>query len=189
MRTLVLLAASLSLFVAAHAGERGRPAALRELDPAVGRWVFHGRSLSPKPGVWTWHADCRWSRPDRRFLECTFDNDWNGRPVRSLVVDTYNTHDHAFWHYEMFAAGAGGARPFVSRLIIQPDLWVEESPGRAGRGAERIVYHYLPDHRVRVTIEVRAPSGSWTRVDRGVGRRLPPRRSRAVRGRSRPPRP
>ena len=189
MRTLVLLAASLGLFAAAHAGERGRPAALRELDPAVGRWVFHGRSLSPRPSVWTWHADCRWSRPDRLFLECTFDNDWNGRRVRSLVVDTYNTHDHAFWHYEMFAVGAGGARPFVSRLIIQPDLWVEESPGRAGRGAERIVYHYLPDHRVRVTIEVRAPSGSWTRVDRGVGRRLPPRRSRAVRGRSHPRRP
>ena len=189
MRTLVLLAASLGLFAAAHAGERGRPTALRGLDPAVGRWVFHGRSLSPRPSVWTWHADCRWSRPDRLFLECTFDNDWNGRRVRSLVVDTYNTHDHAFWHYEMFAAGAGGARPFVSRLIIQPDLWVEESPGRAGRGAERIVYHYLPDHRVRVTIEVRAPSGSWTRVDRGVGRRLPPRRSRAVRGRSHPRRP
>ncbi len=147
-----------------------RPAALRRLDIAVGRWIFHGRTLKTpfsRPGTWTWQADCRWSAPDRLFLECAFDNVWNGKPVRSLVVDTYNTHDHRYWHYEMFEAGAGGRHPFAAPLAIRGPVWIEAGGGKKIR--QRIVYRYQSPTRVEVAIELSRDGIHWVAVDRGLG--------------------
>ena len=93
---------------------------LSKLGVSTGKWVFHGKSLKSqygRAGSWTWHEDCRWSS-NRLFLECTFDNTWSGKTVRSLVVDTYNTEDKSYWHYEFFAEGAGGDDPFVPRMTV-----------------------------------------------------------------------
>jgi hypothetical protein len=148
-----------------------RPAALRKLDVAQGRWTFHGRTLKTafsKPGTWTWKADCRWSAPDRLFLECAFDNVWNGKPVRSLVVDTYNTHDHRYWHYEMFEAGAGGRHPFAAPLTIHGPVWIESGGGKKIR--QRIVYRYRSSTRVDVAIELSRDGGiHWVVIDEGQG--------------------
>ena len=153
-----------------------RPVALRRLDVATGRWIFHGRTLKTafsKPGTWTWQADCRWSAPDRLFLECAFDNVWNGRPVRSLVVDTYNTHDHRYWHYEMFESGAGGAHPFASALTLEGPVWIE-SGGGGSKIRQRIVYDYKTRSRVTVAIELSRDGTHWITVDRGIGLKVRP---------------
>lgn len=170
----LLLAA---LGTGAAAATNASPPQLRKLDAAVGRWVFHGKTLNTafgKPGAWTWHADCGWS-PGRLFLECSFDNEWSGKAVKSLVVDTYNAHDHAYWHYEIFAAGAGGAHPFVSRMAIDGATWIEygteEHAGKRFR--ERIVYRYASPTRVAVAIEVSKDGTHWTAVDRGEGVKQP----------------
>ncbi len=150
-----------------------RPTALRKLDIAVGRWTFHGQTLKTafsKAGAWIWQADCRWSAPDRLFLECAFDNVWNGKPVRSLVVDTYNTRDHRYWHYEMFAAGAGGRHPFASTLAIHGPVWVESGGGSGSRKIrQRIVYRYQSTSRVGVAIELSRDGIHWITIDRGEG--------------------
>ena len=156
-----------------------RPVALRKLDVAVGRWIFHGRTLKTafsKPGTWVWHADCRWSTPGRLFLECSFNNVWNGRSVRSLVVDTYNTHDHRYWHYEMFEAGAGGQHPFASALSIQGQAWIESGIGGKSRVGirQRIVYRYQSSTHVKVAIELSRDGIHWIVVDRGEGTKVRP---------------
>lgn len=155
------------------AGARAPTSELRKLDVSVGRWIFHGRSLNTaysKAGTWTWHENCRWSA-NRLFLECSFDNVWSGKRVRSLVVDTYNSTDKTFWHYEFFAAGASGKRPFVSRMTIDGDTWVEYSSGQhAGKPVrERIVYRFAPPARVTVSIELSRDGKRWTTIDRGKG--------------------
>lgn len=149
---------------------------LQKLDVSAGRWVFHGKSLATpfsKSGTWIWHEDCRWS-DNRIFLECTFDNLWSGKAVRSLVVDTWNSTDHSYWHYEFFAAGASGAHPFVSRMTIAGSDWTEYGTAtQKGRKlGERILYHFASPARVEVRIEVSPDGSHWVTVDRGTGSRL-----------------
>ena len=146
---------------------------LKKLDIATGRWVFHGKSLTTpytKAGDWTWLENCRWSS-DRAYLVCTFDNTWSGQAVRSLVVDTYNTHDKSYWHYEMFSAGASGKHPFSSRMTIRGNVWTEygsdESKGKQIK--ERIVYTYVSLTRVSVAIQLSKNGTHWTTIDRGEG--------------------
>lgn len=119
--------------------------ALHNLNVSVGRWVFHGtaKTKSGKPGSWTWNEDCRWS-PNHLYLECTFSNVWSGKPVESLVVDTYNSADHSYWHYELYASGEKGDKPFVSRMDVNGNTWIEHGreavPGK--QSGERIVYYW-----------------------------------------------
>jgi hypothetical protein len=146
---------------------------LRKLNISVGRWVFHGKTMRApggKNGSWTWHEDCRWSA-NGIFLECSFANDWSGRMVQSLVVDTYNTTDHSFWHYEMFAAGASGKHPFVSRMTIHANMWVEygHETEHGKQVGERIVYRFTSPTRVNVAIQVSRDGVHWVTVDQGVG--------------------
>jgi len=146
---------------------------LSKLGVSTGKWVFHGKALKSqygKAGSWTWHEDCRWSS-NRLFLECTFDNTWSGKTVRSLVVDTYNTEDHSYWHYEFFAEGAGGAHPFVSRMAVHGNTWIEYGHEKQNgkRLRERIVYHFLSAKKVKVRIEISRNGHDWTTVDRGEG--------------------
>jgi hypothetical protein len=146
---------------------------LQKLDISVGRWVFHGKTLktaSGKPGSWTWNEDCRWS-PNHLFLECTFSNVWSGRAVESLVVDTYNSKDHSYWHYELYASGEPGKSPFVSRMEIAGDTWIEFGqeavPGK--KIGERIVYRWQSPSHVSVAIENSKDGVHWEAIDQGEG--------------------
>lgn len=166
-----------ALLLAALSGAAQTPAPdpaaeLQKLDVSTGRWIFHGQTMSARsgqPGTFTWNEDCAWS-PNHMFLECTFDNDWAGRTAHSLVVDTYNSNDHNFWHYEMFSVGERGDHPFVSRMTIDGNTWVEYGPPNAsGQTTERITYNWTPPDRVAVTIETSKDGTTWTTVDKGEG--------------------
>ena len=163
----------------AQAAPAVRPPELQKLDVAVGQWIFHGKSLgdsSGKTSRWTWHADCRWSA-DRIYLLCLFHNTWAGRPVKSLVVDTYNSHDKSYWHYEMFAAGASGKHPFSSRMSIKGNTWIEYSQSRENGKTthERIVYVYVSAKKVDVKIQTSRDGKHWKTVDEGEGFKQPAR--------------
>lgn len=170
-----LIFAALTLApLAAQAPAASGPAAL---EVSVGRWVFHGqqlRSRSGKPTPWTWNEDCRWS-PNHLFLQCTFSNDWNGRKVESLVVDAYNSADHTYWHYELYAGGENGAHPFISTMAIHGNTWVEQGlPSATGQPARsRVVYTWTAPGHVKVVIESTRDGKTWTTVDQGEGTRLP----------------
>ena len=162
---------------AARAAAAARPAQLQKLDIAIGRWVFHGKTVAAagaapgrKAAAWTWRADCRWST-DRRYLLCAFHNVWAGKPVESLVVDTWNSRDRSYWHYEMFSAGAGGAHPFSSRMTIRGNTWIEQSASeRHGQKLRtRIVYVYSSSRRVRVKIQSSRDGKPWKTLDAGIG--------------------
>ncbi|HUX67974.1 MAG TPA: hypothetical protein VMV31_10860 [Terriglobales bacterium] len=153
------------------------PAPVQALDISSGHWIFHGQTMKTASGrgggSFTWDEHCAWS-PNHLFLQCTFSNNWAGRAMESLVVDTYNRTDHTYWHYEFFALGQGGGRPFVSRMQIQGNTWIEYGAPAAGqRPAERIVYRWDSPRRVRVAIEASKDGSHWTTVDEGVGRKQP----------------
>lgn len=176
MMFLLLSTAVLANSPAFAAGKKPLSPQLEKLNISVGRWVYHGMTLktkSGKAGSWTWNADCRWS-PKRVFLECSFNNDWSGKKVVSLVVDTYNTHDHSYWHYEMFATGAGGEHPFVSRMTIKGDTWTEyaQDVEHGKKISTRIIYRYTSPTRVSVAIETSDDGVHWVTVDRGEGVKL-----------------
>lgn len=146
---------------------------LEKLNVSVGRWVFHGKTLKPAPGKtgeWSWNEDCRWS-PNMLYLECTFSNVWSGKPVESLVVDAYNTSDHSYWHYELYASGEKGSNPFVSRMEVSGNKWIEYGqkavPGK--KPGERIVYNWDSATHVRVAIENSKDWIHWSAVDQGEG--------------------
>ena len=174
-RLLLSLVCSAAFAFAPMLAASGRPLSpeLQKLDISAGRWVFHGKTLktkSGKPGSWTWNEDCRWS-PNHLFLECTFSNVWSGRAVESLVVDTYNSADRSYWHYELYATGEHGKNPFVSRMEIKGDTWIEYGqeavPGK--KVGTRIVYRWNPPNRVNVAIENSKDGVHWTAVDKGEG--------------------
>jgi hypothetical protein len=68
--------------------------------------------------------DCHWSA-NRTFMLCSFNNDWAGTIVNSVVVDTYNRKDKSYWHCEIFDGGDSGARPFISRMTIDGSTRIE----------------------------------------------------------------
>lgn len=147
--------------------------ALQKLDVSVGHWQFHGETLDTpfgKAGKWIWNEACHWSG-NRVFLVCSFTNDWSGKTVKSLVVDTYNNQDRAYWHYELFAVGATGKRPFVSRMTVTGNTWIEYGQDKAQGNTinERIVYRYASPTRVSVEIQVSRNGVHWITVDRGRG--------------------
>lgn len=160
------------------ASSAGASPELQKLDVSLGKWVFHGttKDRSGKTGTFTWNEDCRWS-PNHLFLECTFSNVWSGRPVESLVVDTYNSADKSYWHYEFYASGEKGDKPFVSRMDVKSDMngdtWIEHGrnpiPGK--QSGERIVYNWGPPGHVKVAIETSKDGARWEAVDQGEGMR------------------
>jgi len=177
-RTLLLaLVSAISVFAPGLAAGQTSSPELQKLDVSVGRWVFHGKELktkSGKPGKFTWKEDCRWSL-NHLYLECTFSNVWSGKAIESLVVDTYNTADRSYWHYEVYATGEHGDKPFVSRMEINGNTWIEYGqkaiPGK--RAGERIVYNWQPPNRVSVAIETSKDGEHWTAVDEGEGVKQP----------------
>jgi hypothetical protein len=150
---------------------------LRKLNVSVGHWVFHGKTLktkSGKPGSFTWNEVCSWS-PNHLYLECTFSNVWSGKAVESLVVDTYNTADHNYWHYELYASGEKGDKPFLSRMDVNGNTWIEYGeqavPGK--KAGERIVYKWQLPNRVSVAIETSKDGAHWETVNQGEGVKQP----------------
>ena len=144
----------------------------QKLEVSLGKWVFHGttKDRSGKTGTFTWNEDCQWS-PNHLFLECMFSNVWSGKPVESLVVDTYNSTDKNYWHYEFYASGEKGNDPFVSRMEVNGDTWIEHGrdavPGKTS--GERIVYNWGPPGHVKVAIETSKDGTHWEAVDQGEG--------------------
>lgn len=111
---------------------------LKKLDVSVGRWVFHGKELktkSDKPGAFTWNEDCRWS-PNRLYLECTFSNVWAGKPIESLVVDTYNTRDRSYWHYVRPIASVWPSK--LQRMASTGPPWTKAKESSSNSEAQRL---------------------------------------------------
>lgn len=151
--------------------------ALQKLDVSVGQWVFHGETLDTpfgKAGKWTWNEACQWSE-NGAFLVCSFTNDWAGKLVKSLVVDTYNEQDKSFWHYEMFTGGGTGARPFISRMTIAGHTRTEYGQGvdHGKKILERITYEFDSSTHVKVKIEISRHAAQWVTVDTGEGFKKP----------------
>jgi hypothetical protein len=150
---------------------------LKALDAQAGKWVYHGTTAATpkdKAGTFTWNEDCSWSA-NQLFLMCSFDNDWSGQKVRSLVVDTYNDHDKTYWHYEMFASGSSGDKPFISKMTVAGDTWTEygEDDDGGKKSYDRIVYQYVSATQVKVKIEISSDKVHWTTVVEGVGEKQP----------------
>jgi len=170
---LSMLAIFCALSTAAAADNQPLSPELQKLNIFVGHWEFHGKTLATpfgKAGAWTWNEDCRWS-DDRVFLLCSFANVWSGKTVKSLVVDTYNRKDHAYWHYELFADGQTGSRPFISKMTIAGNTWTEygQDEDHGKKISERIVYRYTSSTEVDVEIQVSRDGTHWITVDRGEG--------------------
>lgn len=164
-----LLALALPLAVAA---QKPLSPELQKLDISTGHWLFQGTSRSARggpPGHFTWDEHCRWSQ-NREFLACSFSNVWSGRPIESLVVDTYNPTEKTYWHYEIFANGKGEA-PFISKMTIAGNVWTEYGPPSAGGGPphERITYVWTSPTRVSVKIENTRDGIHWVTADQAVG--------------------
>lgn len=150
---------------------------LQRLDISAGHWVYHGETLNTpisKPGKWTWNEDCDWSA-NRVFMMCSFTNEWGGRIVKSLVVDTYNAKDRNYWHYELFNGGDSGAKPFISKMSINGNTRIEyaEDVVHGKQVRTRITYVFDAPTRVRVKIEVSRGGEPWITVDEGEGIKQP----------------
>ena len=148
---------------------------LKALDVQAGHWVYHGSTnFDGKPGRFTWDEHCSWSS-DKLFLSCSFDNDWSGEKVQSLVVDTWNAKDQAYWHYEFFAVGDSGEKPFSSKMTIQDNTWTElgEEMDDGKKSYDRISYVYTSATQVKVKIEVSPDQKTWKTVLNGTGTKQP----------------
>ncbi|MGC8517107.1 MAG: hypothetical protein ACP5P4_01095 [Steroidobacteraceae bacterium] len=160
------------------AGVTSRAPELAALNVQSGHWVYHGTTAPTKsggkPGLFTWNEHCLWSA-DQLFLLCTFHNVWSGHKVQSLVVDTWNTHDRTYWHYEMFATGAPGRKPYATKMTIHGNTWVESATThKQGQDRyERIRYVYRSPTRVAVTIATSADRKHWSTLVSGTGRKIP----------------
>lgn len=161
----------------ALAGGRDLSPELQKLDVSVGRWVFHGQTLDARSGKkrsWIWNEDCRWSA-NRTFMLCSFNNDWAGTIVNSVVVDTYNRKDKSYWHYEIFDGGDSGARPFISRMTIDGNTRTEyaESVDHGEKHETRVIYLFDSLTHVNVKIETSRDGAKWVTVDQGTGVKQP----------------
>jgi hypothetical protein len=177
MRTIVFCTALLvSPVFAAGPSATSNPHA--SLNVQSGHWIYRGTTVAgpkEKAGSFTWDEHCGWSA-NRLFLMCSFDNDWSGKKAQSLVVDSWNAQDKTYWHYEMFASGGSGAKPFVSRMTINGNTWTEYGEDDAADGSknyDRIVYVYTSANRVKVSIEVSKDGRHWTTYASGEGVKQP----------------
>lgn len=178
MKRLLTLSSLLpALIVFAAAAFAANPAAsrLKQLDISAGEWVYHGHFPATKtsPAVdWTWHENCRWSA-NNQFMMCSFSNDWGKQHVDSLVVDTYNTHDKSFWHYEIFNSGAD-TKPFAARMQIdgntRTETWTQTHKRKIVH--ERIVYKFISDKKVEVLFQQSQDGAHWNMTAEGSGEKV-----------------
>ena len=153
-------------------------ARLAQLAISEGSWVYRGHefgSAGSRPTDFVWHADCRWSA-NRAFMMCSFSNTWGGRHINSLVVDTFNHRDNAFWHYEIFEDGDASDKPFASKMQIDGPLRIEEwTEGHHGKPVrQRIVYKFASDRKVAVTFEQSQDGKAWKTTASGTGEKTGP---------------
>lgn len=146
---------------------------LSQLAVSEGSWVYHGRTLGgagEKPAAFVWNAECRWSA-NRAFMMCSFSNTWGGHHINSLVVDTFNHLDHAFWHYEIFEDGDNADKPFAAQMRIDGPIRSEEwTQARHGKTIHmRIVYKFASDKKVAVTFQQSPDGKSWKTTAMGTG--------------------
>jgi hypothetical protein len=148
-------------------------AGLEQLAISEGSWVHHGQvfgDAKSRPTDFVWHADCRWSA-NRAFMMCSFSNVWGGKHINSLVVDTYNAHDKAFWHYEIFEDGDAPGKPFASKMQIDGptriEEWTENDRGKTIR--QRIVYKFASDRKVNVSFQQSRDGMAWKTTATGTG--------------------
>ena len=172
----MVLAAMVSVSALA-AGNQALSPELQKLDISAGRWVYHGKTLnttSGKAGNWTWNEDCGWSA-NRVFMVCSFTNNWAGKTVKSLVVDTYNRKDKSYSHYELFNGGDSGAKPFISKMTIIGNTRIEYvTDSEHGKKIEtRITYAFDSPTHVKVKIEISHDGTHWVTVDEGEGVKQP----------------
>lgn len=173
---ITVLAAAMSV-PALAAGNQSLSPELQKLDISAGHWVYHGETLNTpisKPGKWTWNEDCNWSA-NRVFMMCSFTNEWSGRIVKSLVVDTWNAKDRSYWHYELFNGGDSGAKPFISKMTVNGNTRIEhaEDVDHGKQVRTRITYVFDSPTHVRVKIEVSRAGKPWITVDEGEGVKQP----------------
>jgi len=149
-----------------------------QLAISEGSWVYHGQEFGDagsRPKAFVWHADCRWSA-NRAFMMCSFSNTWGKQHINSLVVDTFNRHDHAFWHYEIFEDGDAPDKPFSSKMKIDGPMrteeWTESHHGKAIR--QRIVYKFASDRKVTVSFEQSENGKAWKTTADGTGEKTGP---------------
>ena len=174
------LALIVAAFVATPAFAADFPALapqLKALDVQSGHWIYHGTtsdSATGKTGTFTWDEHCSWSA-NKLFLMCSFDNDWSGEKVQSLVVDSWNDTDKAYWHYEFFAVGGSGAKPFASKMTVTGNTWTEvgEDDDGAKKSYDRISYVYTSPTQVTVKIEVSPDQKQWKTILQGTGVKQP----------------
>lgn len=174
---LVLVCAALAGGTSVQADGLTPPPELQQLGVALGHWVFHGTSAATnnRPAQpFTWDSHCDWS-PNHWYLECAFSNTYVGRKVESLVVNSYNTTDRTFWHYEFFSAGQSGKNPFVTKMDVKDNVWTEYGreaiPGK--QKGQRIIYTWMPPDRVDMKIETSDDGTTWTTVNHAEGRKEP----------------
>lgn len=146
---------------------------LGQLDISAGRWVYHGHFVAragARPSAWTWHEDCHWSA-NRAFMLCSFSNTWAGKHVDSVVVDTYNRRDKAFWHYEIFDDDPAADKPFAARMQIdgptRTESWTETHKGKTVH--VRIVYKFASANSVTVLFEESKDGTHWRTTASGTG--------------------
>ncbi|MDE2235757.1 MAG: hypothetical protein KGL13_07695 [Gammaproteobacteria bacterium] len=160
------------------AGFPPRAPELNALNVQSGHWIYHGtttpRKAGARPGTFTWDEHCSWSA-DQLFLMCSFDNDWSGHKIQSLVVDTWNSKDRSYWHYEMYAVGESGEKPFASKMSIQGHTWIEtgEDNDHGRKAYDRISYVYHSPTRVSVKIQVSPDQKHWKTTLDGTGVKQP----------------
>ncbi len=148
---------------------------LTKLAVSEGHWVYHGHFLQDvgsQKGNWTWDENCRWAS-NGAFMLCSFSNDWNGRHINSIVVDTYNARRKAFWHFEIFNSGPSARNPFAAKMEIvgnrRVESWVEEKNGK--KMYERIVYVFSGSDHVKVWFQRSATGKGWMSTAIGVGKK------------------
>jgi hypothetical protein len=149
-----------------------------QLAVSEGSWIYHGHVLgdakSP-PTDFVWHADCRWSA-NRVFMNCSFANIWGGKHINSLVVDTFNAHDNAFWHYEIFEDSDAPEKPFASKMQIdgpvRSEEWTETDRGKTMH--QRIVYTFVSDKKVTVSFQQSEDGNAWKTTAEGRGDKTGP---------------
>lgn len=177
MRHALLCAVAFAL-PAAAADFPAVPPQLQALDVQSGHWIYHGTTApekaGAKPGTFAWDEHCSWSA-NRLFLMCSFDNDWSGDKVQSLVVDSYNDKDKTYWHYEFFAVGGTGAKPFVSKMTVEGNTWTEfgEDDDKGKKSYDRIIYQYTSPTQVSVKIDVSPDGRQWKTIIQGQGVKQP----------------
>lgn len=167
--TFVALTVLASATFAATPFTQNVPRKLQPLGIAVGTWLYNGEDMATpdqKGGKWKWLEKCRWSDNDA-FMACSFIMNGPDAVVKSLAISTYNEGDRSYWHYEAFASGGDGGRPFIARMTVRNNTWTYD--GKAADKAYRVIYRYESPLKVTLRIEESRDGVHWMTVARGEG--------------------